>query len=64
MIPRAKGNRLDPLTYTRMRNSRDGMVTKVVIDATVKTGLPYELPEPIAEPMIDKINLKDYGIQL
>ncbi len=62
IIPRSKGNRLDPTTYTRMKTSRDGMVTKVVIDATVKTGLPYELPEAIHEPMIDTINLKDYGI--
>ena len=64
IIPNAKGNRLDPLTYTRLRNNRDGMVTKVAIDATVKTGLPYELPGPIREPMIDKINLKEYGITL
>ena len=61
-IPRAKGNRLDPSTYTRMKTSRDSMVTKLVIDATVKTGIPYELPEPIREPMIDTIRLKDYGI--
>jgi len=64
IIHHAKGNRLDPTTYTRLRNERDSMVTKVVIDATKKTGLPYEIPEPIEEPLIDKIKLEDYGINL
>ena len=56
IIPNAKGNRLDPMTYTRMRTSRDSMVTKMVIDATTKTGLPYEVAEPVVEPLIDKID--------
>ena len=63
IIPRAKGNRLDPTTYNRLRTSRDGMVTMVVIDATTKTGLPYEIPQVIKEPMIDSINLADFGIR-
>lgn len=62
IVPRAKGNRLDPTTYDRLRNKRDSMVTMVAIDATQKLGLPYELPQVIKEPMIDKLKLSDYGI--
>ncbi|MCS6769130.1 MAG: UbiD family decarboxylase [Candidatus Caldarchaeum sp.] len=62
VVPRSKGNRLDPTTYTRMRDSRDSMVTKMVIDATRKTGLPYEIPEPVEEPLVDAVDLEKLGI--
>ena len=44
IIPGARGNRLDPMTYTITRLQRDGMVTKIGIDATVPVG--YEDPFP------------------
>jgi len=64
IVPWCKGNRLDPTTYNRMRTGRDSMVTKIIFDATKKTGLTYDLPEPIDEPLISEIDLSKYGINV
>lgn len=60
IVEGARGNRLDPTTYTITRLARDGMVTKIGIDATVPLGLPYELPERMIIPGVDEIDLEDY----
>ena len=62
IIPRAKGNRLDPTTYDRLRDKKGSMVTKTVIDATVKTGVSRDQPKVIREPLVRTINLAEYGI--
>jgi 2,5-furandicarboxylate decarboxylase 1 len=65
IVPWCKGNRLDPTTYNRMRTGRDSMVTKMIFDATKKTGLTYDLPEPIdEESLIREVNLSKFGINL
>ena len=63
IIPNAKGNRLDPTTYVRLRNARDSIVTKLFVDATTKTGLPYNIPSVIKEPLVDTQDLSEFGIQ-
>ena len=60
IVENARGNRLDPTTYTITRLARDGMVTKMGIDATVPMGLPYELPERMVIPGVDELSLDDY----
>jgi hypothetical protein len=48
-----------------MRTGRDSMVTKIIFDATKKTGLTYDLPEPIdEESLIREVNLSKFGINL
>ncbi|MBI2881899.1 MAG: UbiD family decarboxylase [Candidatus Tectomicrobia bacterium] len=60
MIPGARGNRLDPTTYTITRLARDGMVTKMGIDATIPMGLPYEFPQRLTIPGVEEIRIEDY----
>ena len=60
MIPGARGNRLDPTTYTMTRLARDGMVTKMGIDATIPMGLPYEYPDRLIVPGAEEIDIDDY----
>jgi 2,5-furandicarboxylate decarboxylase 1 len=60
MIPGARGNRLDPTTYTITRLARDGMVTKMGIDATIPMGLPYEFPDRLTIPGVEDIDIEDY----
>ncbi|MFQ5913502.1 MAG: UbiD family decarboxylase [Nitrospinota bacterium] len=60
MVPGARGNRLDPTTYTITRLARDGMVTKMGIDATIPLGLPYEYPERLTIPGVEEIRIEDY----
>ncbi len=59
-VPGARGNRLDPTTYTLTRLERDGMVTKMGIDATVPIG--YEDPHPPRAkiPGLDALCLDDF----
>ncbi|MFQ5915866.1 MAG: UbiD family decarboxylase [Nitrospinota bacterium] len=59
VVPYARGNRLDPMTYNTVRNQRDGMVTKVGIDATQPIDLPYELPKRLSNPLVDLVDLGD-----
>ncbi len=60
MVPGARGNRLDPTTYTITRLARDGMVTKMGIDATIPMGLPYEYPDRLIVPGAEEIDIDDY----
>ncbi len=60
MIPGARGNRLDPTTYTITRLARDGMVTKMGIDATIPMGLPYDYPDRLEIPGVEDIRIEDY----
>ncbi|MFQ5692211.1 MAG: UbiD family decarboxylase [Nitrospinota bacterium] len=60
MFPGARGNRLDPTTYTITRLARDGMVTKMGIDATIPLGLPYEYPKRLTIPGVEEIRIEDY----
>lgn len=60
VVTGARGNRLDPMTYNITRLNRDGMVTKIGIDATLPLGLPYELPPRMVIPGVDDIDLKAY----
>ncbi len=60
MIPGARGNRLDPTTYTITRLARDGMVTKMGIDATIPMGLPYDYPERLSVPGAEDLEIDDY----
>jgi len=59
-IPGARACRLDPTTYNISRMDRDGMVTKIGIDATDPLWLPYKVPERIKNPLAERISLKDY----
>jgi 2,5-furandicarboxylate decarboxylase 1 len=60
IIPGARGNRLDPTTYTITRLARDGMVTKMGIDATIPMGLPYDYPDRLEIPGVEEIRIEDY----
>ncbi len=60
MVPGARGNRLDPTTYDLTRLVRDGMVTKMGIDATIPLGLPYDFPERLTIPGVEDIRIEDY----
>lgn len=59
LIPYARGNRLHPMTYNTVRDQRDGMVTKVGIDATQPIDLPYELPQRLSNPLENRVDLSD-----
>ncbi len=56
----ARACRLDPTTYNISRMDRDGMVTKIGIDATDPLWLPYTVPERIVNRLAERISLKDY----
>ena len=60
IIPGARGNRLDPTTYTITRLARDGMVTKMGIDATIPMGLPCDYPDRLKIPGLEEIRIEDY----
>jgi 2,5-furandicarboxylate decarboxylase 1 len=60
LIPGARGNRLDPTTYNITRLARDGMVTKMGIDATIPIGLSYDYPDRLTIPGVEEIRIEDY----
>lgn len=60
MVPGARANRLDPASYDITRLKRDGMVTKIGIDATIPLGIMYEYPEKVHNPLVERINYRDY----
>jgi len=60
IVPGARGNRLDPMTYNYLRDARDSTVTKMGIDATIPIGIPYEFPKKVEVSLAKKINLDEY----
>jgi 2,5-furandicarboxylate decarboxylase 1 len=60
MVPGARGNRLDPMTYTITRLRRDGMVTKMGIDATVPFGYEDAFPKRAQIPGVEDLKLEDF----
>lgn len=60
IVPGASGDRLDPTSYTITRLSRDSLVTKMGIDATIPLGLPSPYPERVTIPGVEEIQIEDY----
>ncbi|MBI2880483.1 MAG: UbiD family decarboxylase [Candidatus Tectomicrobia bacterium] len=59
LVPGARGNRLDPTAYTLTRLQRDGMVTKMGIDATVPLGYEEPYPRRAKIPGADELRLEN-----
>ncbi len=60
IVPGARGNRLDPMSYTITRLSRDGMVTKIGVDATVPTGYDDSFPKRAKIPGVEEMSLDEF----
>ncbi|MFQ5913504.1 MAG: UbiD family decarboxylase [Nitrospinota bacterium] len=60
IVPGARGNRLDPMTYAITRLTRDGMVTKMGVDATVPVGYDDPFPNRARIPGTDDLKWEDY----
>ncbi|MBI2881902.1 MAG: UbiD family decarboxylase, partial [Candidatus Tectomicrobia bacterium] len=58
VIPGARGNRLDPMTYTITRLQRDGMVTKIGVDATVPLGYDDPFPKRARIPGVENVEVE------
>ncbi|MDP6483298.1 MAG: UbiD family decarboxylase, partial [Nitrospinota bacterium] len=59
-VPGARGNRLDPTTYALTRIERDGMVTKMGIDATVPLGYGDPYPPRARIPGVSGLELAEF----
>lgn len=59
LAPGARGNRLDPTSQDITRMARDGLVTKVGIDATCPIGYGYEWPKRLSNRLADQIDLNE-----
>lgn len=59
-IPGARGNRLDPNTYTLTRLNRDGMVTKMGIDATKPIGYKNPFPKRAKIQSLEDFQLEEF----
>ncbi|MBI2881838.1 MAG: UbiD family decarboxylase [Candidatus Tectomicrobia bacterium] len=57
-VPGARGNRLDPTTYTLTRLARDGMVTKMGVDATAPLGYQDAFPRRARIPGAETLRLE------
>ncbi len=58
-VPGARGNRLDPTTYVLTRLARDGMVTKMGVDATVPIGHEDPFPRRARIPGVEDLRLEE-----
>ena len=58
LAPGARGNRLDPTSQDITRLARDGLVTKIGIDATRPMGYGYEWPARIRNRLMEGIDLE------
>ncbi len=59
LVPGARGNRLDPMAYSITRLERDGMVTKMGVDATVPVGYEEPFPKRARIPGVDELVWED-----
>ncbi|MBI2881901.1 MAG: UbiD family decarboxylase [Candidatus Tectomicrobia bacterium] len=57
MVPGARGNRLDPTTYILTRLQRDGMVTKMGVDATAPIGYDQKFPKRAEIPGVNRLGV-------
>lgn len=60
LVPGARGNRLDPTTYTLTRLKRDGMVTKMGIDATIPIGYQEPFSKRAKVPGLEALCLEEF----
>ena len=58
LAPGARGNRLDPTSQDITWLARDGLVTKIGIDATRPMGYGYEWPARIRNRLMEGIDLE------
>ena len=57
LVPGARGCRLDPTAQDITGLSRDGLVTKIGMDATRPIGYGYEWPRRLSNRLTDQIDL-------